>query len=90
VLARSEEAENRHNALTSALTVLNDRERRIFEARRLADEPVTLEELAAEFGVSRERVRQIEVRAFEKVQKAVKNRVAAIETPRAPAALPAA
>jgi RNA polymerase sigma-32 factor len=90
VLARSEEAENRHNALTSALSVLNERERRIFEARRLADEPVTLEELAAEFGVSRERVRQIEVRAFEKVQKAVKNRVAALETPKAPAALPAA
>ncbi|MGE3145122.1 MAG: RNA polymerase sigma factor RpoH [Pseudorhodoplanes sp.] len=90
VLAQSEEMENRHKALTSALSVLNDRERRIFEARRLADDPVTLEELAAEFGVSRERVRQIEVRAFEKVQKAVKNRVAALETPKAPAALPAA
>jgi RNA polymerase sigma-32 factor len=61
--------------------VLNDRERRIFEARRLADNPVTLEELADEFGVSRERVRQIEVRAFEKVQKAVKNRIAAMEAP---------
>jgi RNA polymerase sigma-32 factor len=60
--------------------VLRERERRIFEARRLADEPITLHELAAEFGISRERVRQIEVRAFEKVQKAVKNRVAAIET----------
>ena len=65
----------------SALEVLNDRESRIFEARRLADEPVTLEDLAAEFGVLRERVRQIEVRAFEKVQKAVKNRVAAMEAP---------
>ncbi len=64
-----------------ALTVLNERERRIFEARRLAEEPITLEELADEFGVSRERVRQIEVRAFEKVQKAVKNRVAAMEAP---------
>ncbi len=63
------------------LSVLNERERRIFEARRLADEPITLEDLAAEFGVSRERVRQIEVRAFEKVQKAVKNRVAAMEAP---------
>jgi len=63
--------------------VLNERERRIFEARRLSDEPVTLEELASEFGVSRERVRQIEVRAFEKVQKAVKHRVAAMEQPRA-------
>jgi RNA polymerase sigma-32 factor len=63
--------------------VLNDRERRIFEARRLSDEPVTLEELAAEFGVSRERVRQIEVRAFEKVQQAVMSRVKTMETPKA-------
>ena len=61
--------------------MLNERERRIFEARRLAEDPITLEELAEEFGVSRERVRQIEVRAFEKVQKAVKNRVAAMELP---------
>jgi RNA polymerase sigma-32 factor len=89
VLAESEEMDNRRSALDHALTVLNDRERRIFEARRLADDPVTLEELAAEFGVSRERVRQIEVRAFEKVQKAVKNRVAAMETPKTPEALPA-
>ncbi|MGD9925589.1 MAG: RNA polymerase sigma factor RpoH [Pseudorhodoplanes sp.] len=89
VLAESEELDNRRSALDHALTVLNDRERRIFEARRLADDPVTLEELAAEFGVSRERVRQIEVRAFEKVQKAVKNRVAAMETPKTPEALTA-
>src|SRR5580698_7160566 len=80
-LAESEQSENRHKALGDALTVLNDRERRIFEARRLADEPITLEELADEFGVSRERVRQIEVRAFEKVQKAVKTRMTAMETP---------
>ena len=79
-LAESEESHNRRKALGDALTVLNDRERRIFEARRLADDPITLEDLASEFGVSRERVRQIEVRAFEKVQRAVKNRVAAIET----------
>ncbi|HWV52270.1 RNA polymerase sigma factor RpoH [Pseudorhodoplanes sp.] len=89
VLAESEELDNRRSALDHALTVLNDRERRIFEARRLSDDPVTLEELAEEFGVSRERVRQIEVRAFEKVQKAVKNRVAAMETPKQPEALPA-
>src|SRR4249919_3118239 len=88
ILAESEEADNRHAALIQALDVLNDRERRIFQARRLAEEPITLEELAAEFGVSRERVRQIEVRAFEKVQKAVKNRVAAMETPAALAAQP--
>ena len=81
VMAEHEELDNRRKALSSALDVLNDRERRIFEARRLADDPVTLEELAEEFGVSRERVRQIEVRAFEKVQKAVKNKVAAMETP---------
>jgi RNA polymerase sigma-32 factor len=85
ILVESEEFDNRRKALSQALSVLNDRERRIFEARRLADEPITLEELAEEFGVSRERVRQIEVRAFEKVQKAVRNRVAAIETPAAPA-----
>ena len=67
----------------AALGVLNERERRIFEARRLAEDPITLEELADEFGVSRERVRQIEVRAFEKVQSAVKHRVAAMERPTA-------
>jgi RNA polymerase sigma-32 factor len=80
-LVAEEQADNRHKALRDAMSVLNDRERRIFEARRLADDPITLEELAEEFGVSRERVRQIEVRAFEKVQKAVKNRVAAMESP---------
>jgi RNA polymerase sigma-32 factor len=85
-LAESEEADNRRKALGEALSVLNERERRIFEARRLADEPITLEELADEFGVSRERVRQIEVRAFEKVQKAVRNRIAAMEVPHAAAA----
>jgi len=81
VMAAHEELDNRRKALSSALGVLNERERRIFEARRLADDPVTLEELAEEFGVSRERVRQIEVRAFEKVQKAVKNKVSAMEIP---------
>ena len=84
-LAEDEESDNRKKALGEALSVLNERERRIFEARRLADDPVTLEDLAAEFGVSRERVRQIEVRAFEKVQRAVKNRLAAMESrPNAP------
>jgi RNA polymerase sigma-32 factor len=86
-LADTEELDNRKKALTDALAVLNERERRIFEARRLADEPITLEELADEFQVSRERVRQIEVRAFEKVQKAVRNRVAAMETPSAAPAM---
>jgi RNA polymerase sigma-32 factor len=78
-LAESEESDNRRKALGEALTVLNERERRIFEARRLVDQPITLEDLADELGVSRERVRQIEVRAFDKVQKAVKSRVAAVQ-----------
>lgn len=76
IMAENEEFDHRRSALTGAMSVLNDRERRIFEARRLAEEPMTLEDLAAEFGVSRERVRQIEVRAFEKVQAAVKTAVA--------------
>jgi RNA polymerase sigma-32 factor len=71
-LLESEEARRRKSFLSTALDTLNDRERRIFEARRLAENPATLEDLSAEFGVSRERIRQIEVRAFEKVQKAVK------------------
>ncbi len=79
MLARSEETQNRHAALGQALGVLNERERRIFEARRLAEDPVTLEALSDEFGVSRERVRQIEARAFEKVQGAVKRNLAVIE-----------
>ncbi len=80
-LAEGEELDNRRKALADALGVLDGRDRRIFEGRRLAGDPITLAELADEFGVSRERVRQIEVRAFEKVQKAVKIRVAAMETP---------
>src|SRR3984893_17027744 len=71
-LAEGEETGNRLAALRNALGVLNTRERRIFEARRLADEPITLEALSDEFDISRERVRQIEVRAFEKIQSAVK------------------
>ena len=80
-LAESEQSENRHKALGQALTMLNDRERRIFEARQLVDEPATLDELAGEFRVSRERIRQIEVRAFEKVQKATRSAVGAMERP---------
>lgn len=73
VMAETEELDQRRAMLKQAMGVLNDREKRIFEARRLADEPVTLEDLSTEFGVSRERVRQIEVRAFEKVQSAVQS-----------------
>ena len=91
LLAEREESDTRLSALRSALTVLNPRERRIFEARRLADDPITLEELSTEFGVSRERVRQIEVRAFEKVQEAVKTGIAKAQAlgGRRQAALPA-
>jgi RNA polymerase sigma-32 factor len=80
-LATSEELDNRRKKLSDALTVLNKRERRIFETRRLAEERITLVQLAGEFGVSRERVRQIEVGAFEKVKNAVKHRVAAMGAP---------
>ena len=71
VLVQQDELENRREMLSEALDVLNDREKRIFLARRLEESPITLEELSTEFGISRERVRQIEVRAFEKVQKAM-------------------
>lgn len=72
-LAETQEFDQRKSYLSNALSALNDRERRIFEARRLTDSPITLEDLSTEFGVSRERIRQIEVRAFEKVQKAVQS-----------------
>jgi RNA polymerase sigma-32 factor len=72
-LGEAQELDQRKNYLSNALSSLNDRERRIFEARRLADQPATLEDLSSEFGVSRERIRQIEVRAFEKVQRAVQS-----------------
>ena len=83
VLVESEDFDNRRKALGEALSALNSREQRIFVGRRLSDQPTTLDELAEEFGVSRERVRQIEVRAFEKVQNAVRRRIAAIERPEA-------
>src|SRR5450432_2598465 len=73
IVAEHDEKNYRHKALIAAIDVLEGRERRIFEARHLADEPPTLEDLAAKFNVSRERIRQIEVRAFEKVRKAAKN-----------------
>jgi RNA polymerase sigma-32 factor len=82
-LVEDEELERRKSYLSSAMSVLNDRERRVFEARRLTEEPATLEELSEEFGVSRERIRQIEVRAFEKVQKAVTSTARQAEAPTA-------
>ena len=72
VLAESEEKSIRMSLLEEAMTELTDRERHILTQRRLQDDPTTLEELASQYGVSRERVRQIEVRAFEKLQKAMR------------------
>tara|TARA_R110001592_G_scaffold91446_3_gene267689 strand:- start:105 stop:1031 length:927 start_codon:yes stop_codon:yes gene_type:complete len=80
IVADQQELEQRRVMLKSAMETLNDRERRIFQARRLSEDPITLEDLSVEFGVSRERVRQIEVRAFEKVQKSMQT--AALEAAR--------
>jgi RNA polymerase sigma-32 factor len=74
IVVEQDETERQRKALIAAIDVLDGRERNIFEARLLADEPQTLEELAATFKVSRERIRQIEARAFEKVRKAAKAR----------------
>ena len=71
-LAEDEEKQIRMSLLEEAMTELTDRERHILTERRLKDDPTTLETLASEYGVSRERVRQIEVRAFEKLQRAMR------------------
>ncbi len=78
MLAERDEMDERHELLQLALGELTDREKAIIQARRLKDEPETLEELSTQFGVSRERVRQIEVRAFEKLQKAMKAGLASL------------
>ncbi|HEU4550405.1 MAG TPA: RNA polymerase sigma factor RpoH [Rhizomicrobium sp.] len=75
-LAEREEMGDRHDLLVQALDTLTERERDIIQARRLQEDPATLEELSQKYGVSRERVRQIEVRAFEKLQKAMKAEMA--------------
>jgi len=72
--ADHEEYSARANLMMDAMKGLNEREQRILQARRLAEPPLTLEDLASEFSVSRERIRQIEVRAFEKLQKAVRDK----------------
>ena len=72
VIADNQEYSQRMGLLGEAMTGLSDRERHILTERRLKDSPTTLEELASEYGVSRERVRQIEVRAFEKLQKSMR------------------
>jgi len=86
VLAESEELESRRELLKEAMGTLNEREQHILTERRLKDEPSTLEELSQTYDISRERVRQIEVRAFEKLQKAMRN--AAIEQHISTQALP--
>jgi RNA polymerase sigma-32 factor len=73
IVIEQDDDEHQHNALIAAIDVLDDRERRVFQARHLLDEPLTLDELATQFNVSRERIRQIEARAFEKVRKAARN-----------------
>ena len=73
----SDETSKRQGLLNNALVILNERERAIFTARRLSDEPLTLEDLSQKYAISRERVRQIENRAYEKVQKAVTDEAAA-------------
>ncbi|GAB4238107.1 MAG: RNA polymerase sigma factor RpoH [Methyloligellaceae bacterium] len=85
-LGESEEFKQRLELLKDAMEELNEREKRIFTARRLSEDPMTLEELSEEFGVSRERIRQIEVRAFEKVQKAVQAAAAKEAAPQLAAA----
>ena len=81
ILVQQDELENRREMLADAMSVLNEREQRIFMARRLEESPITLEELSGEFDISRERVRQIEVRAFEKVQKAMVASAKELEKP---------
>ena len=85
VLVDAQERTIRTGLLSDAMEKLDQRERRVFEARRLQDDPATLEDLSKEFGVSRERIRQIEVKAFEKVQKAVKNAAQRAAAPRSSA-----
>lgn len=88
VMAEEEERTVAHSLLTKGLSTLNDRERRIIEERRLSEDPPTLEHLGIEYGISRERVRQIENRAFEKLQMAVRSAAEKIdETTREPMAL---
>ena len=80
-MAEREEMGDRHELLVTAMKDLTDRERDILQARRLQDEPATLEELSQKYGVSRERVRQIEVRAFEKLQRGMKSAMTAAALP---------
>jgi len=75
-VAEAQELQKRREMLSNAMAILNEREKRIIQMRRLEDDSMTLEELSHEFGISRERVRQIEVRAFEKLQKSIQSQAA--------------
>ena len=75
-IAEAQELDKRRDMLTTAMALLNEREKRIITMRRLEEDAMTLEELSKEYGISRERVRQIEVRAFEKLQKAIQTQAA--------------
>jgi RNA polymerase sigma-32 factor len=88
VLAQEQVGQNRLSALKDALSVLNPRERRIFEARRLAEDPITLEDLSGEFGISRERVRQSEVCVLETMQEAVKHTMVSRALPQSQVGVP--
>jgi RNA polymerase sigma-32 factor len=88
-MAEADELHHRRSLLHRSMTVLNDRERHILTERRLKDEPTTLEDLSSEYGISRERVRQIEVRAFEKLQRAMRSLEAEQAAKATTAALPA-
>lgn len=81
MLVEEDELDHRRSMLNNSIEVLNEREQRIFRARRLSEDPVTLEDLSQEFNISRERVRQIEVRAFEKVQEAMVAAAAELAAP---------
>ena len=72
-ISQKQEYDDKKELLNSAMQILNDREKQIIKARRLSEEPVTLEELSKKYKISRERIRQIETKAFEKLQKSMIN-----------------
>lgn len=81
LLVQEDELDHRRSMLNDSMSTLNEREQRIFKARRLSEDPMTLEQLSQEFDISRERVRQIEVRAFEKVQQSMVTAAAELAAP---------
>ena len=73
IVAQKQEYEDKKELLNSAMKILNEREKEIIKARRLAESPITLEDLSKKYKISRERIRQIESKAFEKLQKSMIN-----------------